>query len=58
MRPRRSAASGFQSWKFSVNGHQLAVWACAHFALLGYLHQNKHRLFAHVAEAQGLGEDE
>jgi hypothetical protein len=48
--------SGFDPWNFKVRGHELAFWASAHFALLGYLHQHKERLFAHVLVQHGVAE--
>jgi hypothetical protein len=37
-------------WRIGIQGQQMLVWACAHFALLGYFHLNKARMFAHLLE--------
>jgi hypothetical protein len=39
-------------WGFELETHQMLGWACAHFAVLGYLHLNKRRIFGRPVEAQ------
>ena len=42
-------------WAFRIGGHQMLAWACAHFALLGFLQLRKHRIFAHLRAEPGGG---
>jgi hypothetical protein len=37
-------------WEFHPKGHQMLAWACAHFALLGFLHLRKRRIWARFLE--------